>query len=87
MHIILKDSVLEPTEKCDFVFTKIWPTDLPKEAFEEMILAAANNDDQIVELGDGRRFKVTAQVIDPKKSAKDFLIKGGPLGSDEGFGN
>lgn len=60
--------------------SKIWPTDLPKEALEEMILAAANNYDQIVELSDGRRFKVTARVIEAERSAKDFLIKGGTIG-------
>lgn len=67
------------------VASKVWPVDLTREALEKMILAAASDGDQTIELSDGRRFRLTARAVTPKITAKEFLGKGGPLGDDEGF--
>lgn len=68
------------------VVTKLWSVDLNKQALEEMILIAASDGEQTIELSDGRRFLISARAVTPKLAAKDFLLKGGPLGEDEGFG-
>ena len=66
---------------------KIWSVDVTEGSFEKLILAAAGDGDQTVELSDGRRFVLTARAAEPKMSAKVFLNKGGPLADDEGFGD
>lgn len=65
--------------------SKVWSVELTKVALEEMILIAASDGEQIIELSDGRRFFLTARAARQKMSAKEFLGKGGPFGDDEGF--
>ena len=65
--------------------SKVWSARRARDSFEKMLLAAATDGEQIVELEDGSRYLITARVADPKKSAKEFLLRGGPLRDDEGF--
>lgn len=77
------------------VVTKLWSVDLNKQALEEMILIAASDGEQTIELSDGRRFLISARAVTPKLAAKDFLLKAAPLAktkdsaasSSNSFGN